>query len=112
MAHRGTGVHCPTCVPLVASLSITQPGTTFLACINHPNRLTTALLAPPPTACLQWIRPVDLVIPPRIQAHTEGRIPHPVHVDHQRRRGESGQCGGLPGMCLLLGGTHSCVLDP
>lgn len=46
----------------------------------------------PPALLPQWVVPPELIIPPRIQRHTE-RIPPTLHVDHRRPRGAHGRRG-------------------
>lgn len=57
----------------------------------HPNHLHDLLRPNGQATAVQWIRPVDLIIPPRIQGFTEGRIPLAVHVNHLRQRGVEGR---------------------
>ncbi|KAL4440632.1 hypothetical protein ABPG75_003633 [Micractinium tetrahymenae] len=61
----------------------------------HPNLLHDLLRSNGRAGAVQWIRPVDLIIPPRIQDFTNGRIPRAVHVNHQRRRGVDAPHAGL-----------------
>ncbi|PSC67618.1 poly(A) RNA polymerase GLD2 [Micractinium conductrix] len=47
------------------------------------------------TPAVQWVCPTGLIIPPRIQAYTDCRLPPPVRVNHQRRRGPVGRAASM-----------------